>query len=506
MRAAMILLLVAGFALAACSSKSPPDDPVKWTADLPQSEKLAGRDLAETTDGPWTIRRVSVPGSTGRRELAAGEAPAPTGAPMPVEAAPGKEEYDLGGIAEGKARDKEWRGEAHGDDGPAPDASPMEPPAVGGGSGGAFGGRGGSRPTRRPARSSPLRAGSTDDNEKYEDFLEFLATWSDKPGVADQVRLLDVADRAFIRVVNEGGKPVPGAQVRVVSESADRIVLNGSTYGDGRVPFYPHVAAGDAPNEPASFNPEGDLIVEVRAGGQRKRLRWDGKGGELTVEVDVPRPVEEPIALDVLFLIDTTGSMSDEIEQVKDTLLSVTQKLRSLDREFDLRYGAVLYRDVTDDYVTKAHAFTSDIQAFDDALQGIQATGGGDTPESLNQGLAEAVGRMDWRAGAAKVMFLIADAPPHMDYADDVPYDESLKAAVAKGIRIHSVAASGLDELGSLVFRQIAQFTRGKFVFVEYGTVEKSAAAHGVAGKVKSNNLDDIIFEQIREEVARWGR
>jgi len=426
---------------------------------------------------------------------------------MPVEAAPGKEEYDLEGIAEGKARDKEWSREAHGDDGASPDASPMGPPAVGGGSGGAFGGRGGSRPVaRRPAQSSPLRAGSTDDNERYEDFLDFLATWSDKPGVADKVRMLDVADRAFIRVVNEDGKPVPGAQVRVVSESADRIVLHGSTYGDGRVPFYPHVAAGDAPNEPTAFNPEGDLIVEVRAGDARKRLRWDGKGGELSVEIDVARPVEEPIALDVLFLIDTTGSMSDEIEQVKDTLLSVTQKLRSLDREFDLRYGAVLYRDVTDDYVTKAHAFTSDIQAFDDALQVIRAAGGGDTPESLNQGLAEAVGRMDWRAGAAKVMFLIADAPPHLDYADDVPYDESLKAAVAKGIRIHSVAASGLDELGSLVFRQIAQFTRGKFVFVEYGTVEKSAAAHGVAGKVKSNNLDDIIFEQIREEVARWGR
>ena len=45
--------------------------------------------------------------------------------------------------------------------------------------------------------------------------------------------------------------------------------------------------------------------------------------------------------------------------------------------------------------------------------------GGGDGPESLNQGLAEAVGRADWREGAAKVMFLIADAQPHMDYDGD---------------------------------------------------------------------------------------
>ena len=107
----------------------------------------------------------------------------------------------------------------------------------------------------------------------------------------------------------------------------------------------------------------------------------------------------------------------------------------------------------------------------------------------------------------AKVVFLVADAPPHMDYAGDTPYGESVRAAVAKGIRIHTVAASGIDDVGSLVFRQIAQYTRGKFVFIEYGgDVAKSAAAHGVAGAVKNDNLDDILFGQIREEVARWGR
>jgi hypothetical protein len=104
-------------------------------------------------------------------------------------------------------------------------------------------------------------------------------------------------------------------------------------------------------------------------------------------------------------------------------------------------------------------------------------------------------------------MFLIADAPPHMDYAGDVPYGQSLRAAVGKGIRVHSVAASGLPAVGSLVFRQIAQFTRGKFIFIEYGgDVAASGAKHGVEGAAKSNNLDDILFEQIRDEVARWGR
>jgi uncharacterized protein YegL len=246
--------------------------------------------------------------------------------------------------------------------------------------------------------------------------------------------------------------------------------------------------------------------VEVEAGGERARVRWTVDTPELVVKVDVPQPVVDPIRLDVLFLIDTTGSMGDEIERIKKSLLAVTEKLRGLDREFDLHYAAVLYRDVGDAYVTKSHPFTDDIVAFDQALQSIAASGGGDTPESLNQGLAEAVGRDDWRPDAAKVVFLIADAPPHMDYQGDIRYGETVKAAVARGIKIHSVAASGLEPLGTFVFRQIAQFTRGKFIFIEYGTIAATAESHGVAGPVKSNNLDDILFTQIRDEIANWGR
>jgi hypothetical protein len=127
-------------------------------------------------------------------------------------------------------------------------------------------------------------------------------------------------------------------------------------------------------------------------------------------------------------------------------------------------------------------------------------------PESMNQGLAEAVGSLEWRDGVAKVAFVIADAPPHTDYQSDTSYSRSTAAALHKGIRIHTVAASGLDDLGSLVFRQVAQLTRGKFIFIEYGSTAASAADHGVTGRVSSNNLDDILYEQIRSEIQGWGR
>ena len=127
-------------------------------------------------------------------------------------------------------------------------------------------------------------------------------------------------------------------------------------------------------------------------------------------------------------------------------------------------------------------------------------------PESLNQGLAEAVGSLEWREGVAKVAFVIADAPPHTDYQQDISYSRSAASALHEGIRIHTVAASGLNDLGSLVFRQVSQLTRGKFIFIEYGSVAASAADHGVVGSVSSNNLDDIFYRQIRSEIQGWGR
>jgi hypothetical protein len=112
---------------------------------------------------------------------------------------------------------------------------------------------------------------------------------------------------------------------------------------------------------------------------------------------------------------------------------------------------------------------------------------------------------MQWQADAAKVVFLICDAPPQMRVKGDVLYGDSALRAVGKGLRIHSVAASGLDPLGTLVLRQVAQLTRGKFIFIEYGGTQASAARHGVGGAVQGgNNLDDILLAQITAEIDGW--
>ncbi|MEZ5990224.1 MAG: VWA domain-containing protein [Planctomycetota bacterium] len=475
-------------ALGLCTACREAPDPAP--APRPLGDKLAGASIEKVSDGAWSLRRAHVAGGGGRGrptdpDAPASEAAAPSGSAtyglmreaegsdMPEKRAEvaGKPALDLGEAeADVEAVDEHVVADPAPRDGRADHAA-------------------------KPSRLAPLRAGSTDDNADYEAFLAFLASCRQAGADTGSWLTLDVAGRRYVRVTDAKGRPCPGAEVRVVDLAEDRVLTTGKVMGDGRLPFYPALAGLAADRR---------VMVEVALGDARARKPWDGKA-DLEVGLDVARP-DSPVALDVVFLVDTTGSMGDEIDAIKSTLAGVTKKLRSLEREFSLRYGAVLYRDLGDEYVTKAHPFTEDLAAFDSALAGIRADGGGDGPESLNQGLAVAVHGMAWRPDAAKLVFLIADAQPHLDYEDDVPYTATIQDALRLGIKVHAVAASGLDGAGTIVFRQVAQLTRGKFIFIEYGSTEATAASHGVAGKVKSNNLDDILFEQCRDEIAAWGR
>jgi len=334
---------------------------------------------------------------------------------------------------------------------------------------------------------APLRAGVTDDNLDFGDYLDRLVQAPSRG-----VDLLHVGDRRWITVLDDAGRAVPDAVVQILDRSQDRVVWTGRSYGDGTTAFYGDQAAI-----------VGDLLVQVRGAGAYRAVRWSGED-DLRVQLDAPSERSERVSIDVAMILDTTGSMDDEIAQIKATLLAVTDEVQQLQRPVDLRWGAILYRDRGDEYVTRKIAFTSEVDAFASAIERVRADGGGDTPEALNAGVRRAVHDLAWRRGAARVGFLIADAEPHMD-DQDVSYARTSQHALAEGIKIHTVAASGLSNTGSVVFRQIAQLTRGKFIFIQYGSLAGSAASHGVSGRVDANNLDQILFDRVREEVDNYG-
>ena len=169
--------------------------------------------------------------------------------------------------------------------------------------------------------------------------------------------------------------------------------------------------------------------------------------------------------VEVAFVLDTTGSMGPLIEAAKRKIWSIATAIADANPDAEVRMGLVAYRDIGDDYVTKRFDLTTDIQDLYANLLDLHARGGGDWPESVNEALHVAVTKLDWTQGGdiCRIMFLVGDAPPHMDYAQDVKYPEVLRMARERGIVVNAVQAGGARDT-ERVWREIAQMGGGRYI------------------------------------------
>ncbi len=179
-------------------------------------------------------------------------------------------------------------------------------------------------------------------------------------------------------------------------------------------------------------------------------------------QIPAADPGNRPV-VDVVFALDTTGSMGGLIQAAKEKIWSIASTMAAAQPTPVIRMGLVAYRDRGDDYVTRVVDLTADLDSVYAALMQLQAGGGGDGPEAVNQALDEAVNRVSWsqEARAYKVVFLVGDAPPHMDYQDDVKYPVTLAAAKARGIRVNTVQCGDQRDTAR-EWQQIAQFGDGR--------------------------------------------
>ena len=172
--------------------------------------------------------------------------------------------------------------------------------------------------------------------------------------------------------------------------------------------------------------------------------------------------------VDVVFVLDTTGSMSGLIQTAKDKIWSIATTMASAQPTPEIRIGLVAYRDRGDQYVTRVVDLSEDLDSIYATLMDFQAGGGGDTPESVNKALYDAVHNISWSqdSQAYQVVFLVGDAPPHMDYQGEVTYPEIMKAATRKGIVINTIQC-GDATVTAEPWTQIASLGHGKFFQVE---------------------------------------
>lgn len=340
-----------------------------------------------------------------------------------------------------------------------------------------------------------VTAGVVDDNADFSAWLAFR----ERHQVDHRPR--DVRTRHLLQVRDARGRPVGDAEVAVLGTS-------------GHATWARTDAGGRAWLHPDAFDPlrSPSYEVVVRKAGAQGHTRLD-RGQKSAVEVVLDAPAAPDRArLDLVFLIDATGSMADEIDKLKATLRAITAEVAALPSRPDICLGLVAYRDRGDAFVLRSHDLTNDVGAFlQDALYPLRAAGGGDYAEAMSEALHETVHNLSWRGeGATRLAILLADAPPHLDYGAP-HYDEDMLAALGKGIKLFGVGASGLDRQGEFIQRQMAQYTGGKFVFLTYADARRPAGGPGreTVHDVQNysvDTLDRLIVRLVTEELAKAGQ
>jgi len=187
---------------------------------------------------------------------------------------------------------------------------------------------------------------------------------------------------------------------------------------------------------------------------------------------------EEP-TVEVVFVLDATGSMSSLIDGAKRKIWAIANKILTGEPAPNVKIGLIVYRDRGDAYVVKHYDLTDDIDLIYNNLIAVQAQGGGDFKEDVNMALHYAVDSMSWSENdnTLKMIFLVGDADPHMDYNDEQHYPEICKNSIENDIIINTIRCGNNNETEE-VWKEIAHLAEGHYTSIDYSTSQDIATPY----------------------------
>ncbi len=349
---------------------------------------------------------------------------------------------------------------------------------------------------KRRTKKSGLKASFVDDNKQFNYFLNFLKKYRIK-----ETYHIDVSERFIIKFHDEKGNNLPDVEVKIYS-SDGKLLEKGLTYSDGTYLFFASMYDKNSFRLEAKYKSQ---TVTKLFGIQDKRS-FDIKFN------NVHRGKVDKIPLDLLFIFDTTGSMSEEIKRLKATIELINLNLLEFKPKPDLRFGMVLYKDTMDVYVTKIIPFTRDFNAFTSQLRSVVSSGGGgDGPEDLQKALYDAMKKIKWRKNGVKTAFIITDAQPHLYPKEkNYTYIDAAIEAKSKGIKLYSLGSGGLNLAGEYVLRQLSQFTSANYIFLTYGETGESeggkpgSVSHHTGENFNSKNLETVLINILKNEMRHY--
>lgn len=346
---------------------------------------------------------------------------------------------------------------------------------------------------RRDIRSGTLTAGHFDDADdpaRFADWAGQVAAVGSRHGFPEGF------DEPAIQltILNEHGDPVHNADVRIGSQRqrTGRIFKSGT---DGRCVILPGYDSADRSHL--------DLVITADGAGTTRRSVPARPGEQITITLDGAES-KLPRELDLALVIDTTGSMGDELEFLKVEFRAIVERIAERYPHVDQRWAVVVYRDRGDAYVVRDYDFTSSLGRLVDRLGEQRANGGGDYPEAVHTAF-ESARDLDWREDSAKIAFLIADAPPHADRAGEtIDLAAQMRGA---GIALYPVASSGVRAEAEYIFRAAALMTGGAYSFLtdDSGVGNAHAEPHDAPG-YSVQRLDDLMVMLVESELVGESR
>ncbi len=308
---------------------------------------------------------------------------------------------------------------------------------------------------------------------------------------------MNPTNRIMVTVLNQEGSPVENARVNLL-DSAQEVIWEATSDNNGIAYVFFHVWNNNQIPSSLSISKNGsftsaDLVFttvnsEQNSNNQTKTQSYQ----DATVTIN-----DDPStrSLDLMFVFDTTGSMSDELSYLQTEFEDIAKKVS----DQNTRYSVNFYRDEGDEYVIRSNEFASDIEVVLTQLKQEAADGGGDYPEAVDQALNDAIYDHAWNLESVKLLFLILDAPPH---SQDAQVNDSLRKSVAEaakqGIRIIPVASSGVDKDTETFLRTIAILTGGTYTFLTDHSGIGNSHLEPTIGDYEVENLNDCIVRIIK--------
>ena len=340
--------------------------------------------------------------------------------------------------------------------------------------------------------SGLLTAGEWNDNKNFW-FIQNLLANGQNYNYSDFFKKWGLSP--FTRLVvkcTAAGAPAEGARVSVTC-ATNGAIYEGVTDHNGMCYVYYSVIDRDASPTHVSVSYGDDTQVSDITASQLT--------GEQNVEIAFEKRDQKTKKLDLMFTIDTTGSMSDEIRYLQKELENVIIRVKNDCGNIPVRLSVNFYRDHGDAYVVKPYEFTTDIDSALASLAREYADGGGDYEEAVELALESSINDHDWDDDSIKLMFMVLDAPPHNTASIRESLHESIMAASKKGIRIIPVASSGVDKDTEFLLRAFAMTTGGTYTFLTDDSGIGGSHLEPTVGDYEVEHLNDMLVRIIEEYI-----